>query len=88
MITHNLALCTSIEYLEVRSGTNNRTVYTSRREEGLCRIKEKTEEKRRRRRNNKKSIMKAADDILVPEFNSPQRKSTVVVAAFNLRIYE
>ena len=84
MITHNLALCTSIECLEVRPGTNNRTVYTSRREEGLCRIKEKTEEKRRRRRNNRKSIMKAADDILVPEFNSPQRKSTVVVAAFNL----
>ena len=45
MITHNLALCTSIEYLEVRSGTNNRTVYTSRREEGLCRIKEKTKRK-------------------------------------------
>jgi amino acid permease len=31
-----------------------------------------------------KIIMKAADDILVPEFNSPQRKSTVIVAAFNL----
>ena len=45
MITHNLALCTSIEYLEVSSGTNNRTVYTSRREEGLCRIKEKTKRK-------------------------------------------
>ena len=26
----------------------------------------------------------AADDILVPEFNSPRRTSTVVVAAFNL----
>ena len=45
MTTHNLVLCTSVEYLEVRSGTNNRTVYTSRREEGLCRIKEKTKRK-------------------------------------------